>query len=282
MSSGSRSRSRMGISKPDRNRSSRSSRSDRSNRSDRSSRSDRSAFEYTPDQNCVVIQIDKSGYLSRRSLNLNNLINYVRVLLNDDYYVSLLLDDINQQIIAQIYDILTIYPDYYNNLFQDINLLDDNYVDENILSHLTNEASIQKLGKLVYNISSRVSQQLPTNISSEISNDRQKIMAGGTPYPGISNIRTIVGTMITCTTFGLTSSNIPPKMALFIAQIRMGAKRQHDLSIDNRRAVIIFKSDPATVAMKICKFSCNIQDNGYDNTHLEPYKWEYYIVKSKN
>ena len=38
--------------------------------------------------NCFVIPIDESGFLTRNSLTESNLVDYVKVLLNDNEYLS--------------------------------------------------------------------------------------------------------------------------------------------------------------------------------------------------
>jgi hypothetical protein len=243
--------------------------------------------------NCFIVPIDESGFLTRDSLTENNVVEYVKVLLNSNDYLSVLLDEQNMNNVARMCGVMLSNPIYLDTLVHDKELLDEDYFNRNVLSYLTTN-SWNKLGKLIDYVSNYVEplQRRPI-LQSYMKDLRREISVGvgGAPRPrtaGITNITTMVGTIISCVTFGVVNSSssppIPVKMSLFVTSVNMGpGKRTSSLSTDNRRAVVVFKSkyDPG-FQLKICKFSCNIQDNTYDDSHLAPYKWEYYMYNKLN
>jgi hypothetical protein len=208
------------------------------------------------------------------------------VLLNDNEYLSILLDEKNMNNVARMCSVMQSNPTYVDALVHDKDLLDEDYFNRNVLSYLTMNAWT-KLGQLIEYVSNYVKPLQYRPIEQSYMKDlRREILAGGAPTPltaGISNITTMVGTIISCVTFGIVNSGssppLPVKMSLFVTSVNMGPSEiMSSLSTDTRRAVIVFKSrlDPG-FQLKICKFVCNIQDNAYDNSHLQPYKWEYYM-----
>jgi hypothetical protein len=184
-------------------------------------------------------------------------------------------------------------PLYLDTLVRDKDLLDEDYFERNVLSYLTNNA-LNKLSQLIEYVSNYmgplehhpIKQSYMKDLRREIS-----VGVGGAPRPGtagITNITTMAGTIISCVTFGIVNSSssppLPAKMSLFVTSVNMGPSEiMRSLSTDTRRAVMVFKSrlDPG-FQLKICKFSCNVQDNAYDNSHLDPYKWEYYMYNELN
>ena len=244
--------------------------------------------------NCFVIPIDESGFLTRNSLTESNLVDSVKVLLNDNEYLSVLLDEQNMDNIARMCSVMQSNPLYLDTLVRDKDLLDEDYFNRNVLSYLTNNAW-NKLGQLIDYVSNYaeplqyrpIKQSYTKDLGREIS-----VSVGGAPGAsgtvGISNITTMVGTIISCVTFGVVNSSssppLPAKMSLFVTSVNMGpGERMRSLSTDARRAVMVFKSRLAPgFQLKICKFSCNVQENAYDNSHLDPYKWEYYMYSELN
>jgi hypothetical protein len=248
----------------------------------------------TKRNNCFVVPVDASGFLTRDSLTENNLVDYVNVLLNKNDYLSILLDEQNMDNIARICSVMISNPLYLDTLVRDKELLDDDYFNRNVLSYLTTNAW-NKLGQLIDYVSNYaeplqyrpIKQSYMKDLRREIS-----VGVGGAPgapgTAGISNITTMVGTIISCVTFGMVDSGSSPifpiKDSLFVTSVNMGpGERMSSLSMDERRAVMVFKSklNPG-FQLKICKFSCNIQDNAYDDSHLDPYKWEYYMYNELN
>lgn len=241
--------------------------------------------------NCFVIPVDDSGFLTRNSLTEANLVDYVKVLLNDNEYLSVLLDEQNMDNIARMCNIMISNPLYLDALVRDKDLLDEDYFNRNVLSYLTSSAW-NKLGQLIDYVSNYVEPLQYRPIKQSYTKDLRReisVGVGGAPgTAGISNITTMAGTIISCVTFGVVNSSssppLPTKMSLFVTSVNMGAgDRMRSLSTDDRRAVVVFKSrlDPG-FQLKICKFSCNVQDNAYDNSHLDPYKWEYYMYNELN
>jgi hypothetical protein len=172
-------------------------------------------------------------------------------------------------------------------IIQDKELLDEDYFNRNVLSHLTTN-SWNKLGQLIEYVS-RYAQPIIDTVDPQMKYLRREISVGvgGAPRAtAMTNIMTMAGTIITCVTFGAGAGNmpIPVKMDLFVTSVNMrDSERMRSLSTDDRRAVIVFKSrlDPG-FQLKICKFSCNVQNNAYDDSHLDPYKWEYYMYNELN
>lgn len=251
-----------------------------SNRRNRSKSGSKSSMKVN--SNCFIVAVDESGFLTKNSLTEQNLVNYVKVLLNDNKYVSLLLNEQNMQNVARIYSTIQSNPSYLHALVQDKNLLDEDYFNRNVVSYIT-ETSWHKLGKLIDYISTH-SRALKPVKQSRREQYRHEISlgVGGAPPGAMQNIlHAMVGTMIASVTFNTIDGSIPIplKMDLFVTSVAMNAPdRMRDLSTDDRRAIIVFKSrlDPG-FQLKICKFSCNVQNDDYDDTHLDPYKWEYYM-----
>jgi hypothetical protein len=235
--------------------------------------------------------VDNSGFLTQNSLTESNLVDYVKVLLNDNEYLSVLLDEQNMDNIARICSVMLSNPLYLDALVRDKDLLDEDYFNRNVLSYLTNSAW-NKLGQLIDYVSNYVEPLRRRPIKQSYIKDLRREISlgvGGAPgTAGISNIKTMVGTIISCVTFGIVNSSssppLPTKMSLFVTSVNMGpGERMRSLSTDERRAVMVFKSrlNPG-FQLKICKFSCNVQENAYDNSHLDPYKWEYYMYNELN
>lgn len=271
-----------------------SSKSGSSRSSSSKSGSSRKSGSRTRRNNCFIVSIDESGFLKRNSLTENNVVDYVKVLLNNNDYLSVLLDEQNMNTVARICNVMLSNPVYLDTLVRDKELLDEDYFNRNVLSYLTNN-SWNKLGQLIDYVSNYVEPLKRRPIQQSYMKDLRReisVGVGGAPgasgTTGISNITTMVGTIISCVTFGVVNSSssppLPTKMSLFVTSVNMGpSERMRSLSTDERRAVMVFKSkyDPG-FQLKICKFSCNIQENAYDNSHLEPYKWEYYMYNELN
>lgn len=272
--------------------SSKKSSSSKKSRSSKKSGSSKKSSSRTRQNNCFVVPVDESGFLTRNSLTENNLVDYVKVLLNDNEYLSILLDEQNMDNIARMCSVMQSNPLYLDALVQDKDLLDEDYFNRNVLSYLTNNAW-NKLGQLIDYVSNFVEPLQYRPIKQSYTKDLRReisVGVGGAPgaTAGISNITTMAGTIISCVTFGMVNSNtsppLPIKMSLFVSSVNMGpGERMRGLNTDDRRAVVVFKSrlDPG-FQLKICKFSCNVQGNAYDNSHLDPYKWEYYMYNELN
>ena len=268
------------------------SRSSSNKSGSKKSSSSKKSGSRTRRNNCFLVPVDESGFLTRNSLTEANLVDYVKVLLNDNEYLSILLDEQNMDNIARMCSVMESNPMYLDALVQDKDLLDEDYFNRNVLSYLTNNAW-NKLGQLIDYVSNFVEPLQYRPIKQSYTKDLRREIAvgvGGAPgaTAGISNITTMAGTIISCVTFGMVNSNISPplpiKMSLFVSSVNMGpGERMRSLSTDDRRAVVVFKSrlDPG-FQLKICKFSCNIQSDAYDNSHLDPYKWEYYMYNELN
>ena len=255
--------------------------------------SSRKSGSRTRRNNCFIVPIDESGFLTRDSLTENNVVEYVKVLLNSNDYLSVLLEEQNMNNVARMCSVMLSNPIYLDALIRDKELLDEDYLNRNVLSYLTTN-SWNKLVQLINYVSNYVEPLQRRPIQQSYMKDLRReisVGVGGAPRPriaGITNITTMVGTIISCVTFGVVNSSssppIPVKMSLFVTSVNMGpGKRTSSLSTDNRRAVVVFKSkyEPG-FQLKICKFSCNVQDDRYDNSHLEPYKWEYYMYNKLN